>query len=587
MKNVGRREWADAGLTGILYFVAAVVALSFTRFEGGGACLWMAGAVVLAKLSVIPRRRWGPVLIACGIANYAASAYAGVGPLVGLPVSLISMSESAGAALLLRWLRRRKGADNAVADLLSLILAAGLLTPAVASVPAGLLIAWATETSFAHNWWAWFSGHALGAMTFTPVLTLIFSGEARRWIQVASRTQLLEIVALLSLVGMVAVLVFAQDDHPLLFLPVLPVMLATFVGGRFGAAASVVVVALIGGAFTAAGSGPIGSEAVGPSVKILFFQFYLAATVLTALPAAAELRRQRVLFERLRDSEARYRLLADNSSDLVLNVEPDGVIVYASPSAVRLGGFAPDELIGRVAIDLVHPKDRGIVLRAHRQVMDDPAGIVSAEYRVPTAWGEDRWFESRTRAVRDEDGNVTGQVSAMRDVTDRKAVEVELAHAASTDPLTGLPNRRVFDAALERLLASGGPGCVAIFDLDHFKAVNDRFGHEGGDRVLTSFAATARSVLRDGDLVARLGGEEFGVLLPGAGREQARAVCERLRLATSAEPVPLAGGPARVTASAGLAEVRSGATAAGLLRAADEALYRAKTSGRDRLNLAA
>jgi len=587
MRRVGRRKWLEAVATGLTFMVAAFLAIALTRFQGGASCLWVAGAVLLGKLGVTRRRDWTPVLVACGVGGFLGSVAAGSNPLAAVPLSFIALGESVGAALLLGRLRSRDEATNSVAELGALVVSAGLVAPLIAAVPAATVIALTTNTSWMHNFQTWFSGHALGTLTFTPIMTLIFSGEARRWMAGAQRLQIAEAGALLLLVGAVSCAVFACNDKPLLFLPVLPVMLATFIVGRLGAAASIVVIAAIGGVFTLGDSGPIAASGGLMADHLLFLQFYLAATVLTALPAAAELRRQRVLFDRLRDSEARYRLLADNSTDLVLNVAPKGNIIYASPSAVRLGGFSPEELVNRVALELVHPDDRGTVIDAHRRVVEQPDMIVAAEFRVPTAWGEDRWFEARSRGVRDADGVVSGMVSAMRDVTERKAIEIELAHAASTDPLTGLPNRRVFDAALERLLASGGLGCVAIFDLDHFKSVNDRFGHEGGDQVLTSFAAGARKALRDGDLVARLGGEEFGVLLPGAGRDQARAVCERLRIATSEAPVLLAGGSARVTASAGLAEVVPGATAAGLLRAADEALYRAKTGGRDRLSLAA
>lgn len=587
MRSAGRQEWMEAAATGAAYLAAALLALAFTRFEGGAACLWVAGAVLLAKLGVTRRRHWGPVLLACGAANVVAAATVGAGPWAAVPLSVLCLGEGVVAALMLRRLRGRDDGFDTVADLGVIVLCSGLVAPALAATPAAAILSWATGTPYGHNWMAWYTGHALGTLTFCPVLTLIFSGEARRWLAEAGRARLGEAAAVLGLVAVVSVAVFAQSAQVLLFLPALPVMLATFRIGRLGAASAVVVIAVVGGWLTARGIGPIGTMSADATEQARFFQFYLAATVLTALPAAVELRRQRALYDRLRDSEARYRLLADNSSDIVLNVGTDGLIGYASPSATRLGGYTPEELLGRLALDLVHPDDRGAVMRAHRDVLGRPDVIVAAEYRLPTAWGEERWFESHSRGVRDADGRVSGVVSAIRDITGRKAVEAELARAAATDPLTGLANRRVFDAALDRMLASGGPGCVAIFDLDHFKAVNDRFGHEGGDRVLRAFAAVARAAVRDGDVVARLGGEEFGVLLPGTAREQASVVCERLRVAAAEAPVLLPGGLARVTASAGLAEGAPGVTASDLMRAADEALYRAKTGGRDRLSLAA
>ena len=172
------------------------------------------------------------------------------------------------------------------------------------------------------------------------------------------------------------------------------------------------------------------------------------------------------------------------------------------------------------------------------------------------------------------------------------------------DTLTGLLNRKTFDEAFYKLSGQtvegttttsgerrikGAPQShyIGVLDIDHFKSVNDRFGHETGDRVLVAFAEVARGAVRSGDLVARLGGEEFGLILPDADQVQAEAVCERLRAMMGRAELTTATGTVRVTASIGLAPVTAGATRVELLRAADEALYRAKAQGRNRLALAA
>jgi diguanylate cyclase (GGDEF)-like protein len=150
-----------------------------------------------------------------------------------------------------------------------------------------------------------------------------------------------------------------------------------------------------------------------------------------------------------------------------------------------------------------------------------------------------------------------------------------LAELAATDPLTGLPNRRTWDSELDRMLARARPGrlCVAMLDLDHFKAFNDARGHLAGDRLLKEAAALWRDQLRPGDLLARYGGEEFVVLLPECDLDGARAVIERLRAAT----------PTGQTCSAGVAAWGGSETAHALTARADAALYEAKRAGRDRL----
>jgi diguanylate cyclase (GGDEF)-like protein len=159
-----------------------------------------------------------------------------------------------------------------------------------------------------------------------------------------------------------------------------------------------------------------------------------------------------------------------------------------------------------------------------------------------------------------------------------------LQDAVFTDELTGSLNRRGFFAAAERLLArhtrSGTPLSVLIFDLDHFKSINDRFGHAAGDEALKLFATTARHTLRASDVFARFGGEEFAVILPGSFLE-ARAAAERVRLAFERAGGIVAGCPLGATVSVGAATASMCAHIPTLLTAADRALYRAKANGRN------
>lgn len=163
-----------------------------------------------------------------------------------------------------------------------------------------------------------------------------------------------------------------------------------------------------------------------------------------------------------------------------------------------------------------------------------------------------------------------------------------LADLARRDPLTGLANRRAFEEALRREVArarrGGAPLAVAALDVDHFKRVNDAHGHPAGDAVLAAVAARAAAALRAGDLLARVGGEEFAALLPGAGLPAAAEVAERIRAALAGAPVEAAGQALRVTVSLGCAALApEDADEAALLARADARLYDAKRSGRDRV----
>jgi diguanylate cyclase (GGDEF)-like protein len=173
----------------------------------------------------------------------------------------------------------------------------------------------------------------------------------------------------------------------------------------------------------------------------------------------------------------------------------------------------------------------------------------------------------------------------VRDISHRKRREAELKAVALTDPLTSLANRRAFDMFMATAHEAAGASFVALFDLDHFKAVNDTHGHEAGDRVLKAFARAARRVVRESDLVARIGGEEFAVHLTDTSLPHARLVCERICAALTEEARRTAPEVAEVTVSVGLSPFD--APLAEVLRRADAALYDAKARGRNRLAIAA
>jgi diguanylate cyclase (GGDEF)-like protein len=186
---------------------------------------------------------------------------------------------------------------------------------------------------------------------------------------------------------------------------------------------------------------------------------------------------------------------------------------------------------------------------------------------------------------------LTGEMTKLRARLKRQREELAAAldtirTLATVDELTSLANRRhmneVLAAEERRHPAGAGTTCIALLDIDHFKQINDRHGHAAGDAVLRSFAATLRAGLRDGDVVARWGGEEFLLMLPDTGIEQALALLERLRLDVGALAVPGLEG-LRVAFSGGVGVRGAGESFADTINRADKALYRAKSSGRDRV----
>ncbi len=220
-----------------------------------------------------------------------------------------------------------------------------------------------------------------------------------------------------------------------------------------------------------------------------------------------------------------------------------------------------------------------------RKVIGGDCTVFSLEYPCHSP-GEDQWFVATVTRFEGDSGNV---VVAQTDISARKKADLELKKLAETDALTGLANRRHFlvlsEQELIRTQRYGGGLSVLMMDLDHFKAINDGYGHKVGDLVLSRVGEICRVVLRHVDIAGRIGGEEFAMLLPETGGQVAKEVADRLREAISLATIPLENGTSlKVTASIGLAELeKDDAKIDSLLNKADMALYEAKRSGRNKV----
>jgi diguanylate cyclase (GGDEF)-like protein len=222
--------------------------------------------------------------------------------------------------------------------------------------------------------------------------------------------------------------------------------------------------------------------------------------------------------------------------------------------------------------------------RGVRSVLNGKTELFRLEYPCHSAT-EARWFLGRATPLAVAEG---GAVISHMDITDRKLIEFELSRLAATDSLTGLPNRRFFietaNREVERVRRFGTSTSVVMIDLDFFKSVNDTYGHAMGDQTLCSFAQTCKRSLRPTDLLARLGGEEFAVLLPGADAEGGMGVAEMLRRSVAETKIEGSEGSISVTSSSGVTKIlRSDQSIDDALRRADSALYTAKRQGRNRV----
>lgn len=282
-----------------------------------------------------------------------------------------------------------------------------------------------------------------------------------------------------------------------------------------------------------------------------------------------------------------YRLLAENLTDMVIVTDPDGRITYVSPAGVPMLGWSAEEMIGRLVFDFLYADDKAEG-RLHLLALGSDAAILTFEHRLMRKDGSHIWVESAARSVVDAESESVFEIQAtIRDISERKPLQDRLEQLAHEDPLTGLSNRRQFEellaAEVARTARSGGRAVVLMIDIDHFKKVNDTFGHLTGDRVLRRVAEMMKSRMRLSDTLARFGGDEFAAILPEAGEDEgltvAEAIIDEVGKALAAEPdLPV------VTVSIGIAGFDAGGvrTPDEVLQRADMAMYSAKTGGGNR-----
>ena len=277
----------------------------------------------------------------------------------------------------------------------------------------------------------------------------------------------------------------------------------------------------------------------------------------------------------------------EHSPNIVMITDTMGRIEYVNRKFTTITGWSASEVIGKSPemFRSAHtPPDIFEDLRRSTQAGKEWRG----EFQSRRKDGSLYWETCSVSPVRDPVGTITHFVALKEDVTEHKRLQDELKRLATLDSLTGMANRRHFlecaQAEIARTLRTGQSLSVMMLDVDHFKALNDSHGHAAGDAALKALAEACRATLRETDIMGRLGGEEFGFILPGDGLDEAAEAAERLRGAISQLSIPVETGTIAITASLGLALLAADeATIDGALRRADHALYQAKQSGRNRV----
>jgi PAS domain S-box/diguanylate cyclase (GGDEF) domain len=588
-----RSAAADLALVAVLVAAGAWLSNTWGGRPGDLSAVWISGGILCAWLLVRPSASWVAYCVVGGLADIAGQWAAGTELSVAIALSICQGIEVVGVAYFIRreipnirdprhWIHL--GGVATVSTLLACAVS-GLLVAALAHhvMKADFGVAFAT----------WYGAHVLG-MVIVGTATLVLHVEGLR--ALAPRGRRTRFAVSMGLIASVGLAVFTHP-YPVLFLTYPPLLLGAFRHRFAGVAIGVTLLAVIGIALTTTGHGPLaGISTSHPAVGIVLLQLYLAGGCLLTIPVVLAMAERDRLTARVRDSEQRYRLLADFSGDLVVRLNQSGERTYVSPSAREMLGWSPEEMLGS-RWHLMHPDDREGQRRAMEEVV--ASGLPQTHrFRIRHRDGQYIWVEGVMRSVPGGDPSVpVDLILSGRDISKRVAAEraleksrLELERLSLVDALTGVANRRQLERRLALAIArlNRGRGAIALFflDLDHFKEVNDTHGHAAGDGVIRCFADRLQAVANEEKgLAVRLGGDEFVILLDGNITAAAVEDVARRILASVDAPMYIGEISLMLTTSIGIAFAPSAVGEDDLLATADEALYKAKQQGRNRFHL--
>ncbi len=290
--------------------------------------------------------------------------------------------------------------------------------------------------------------------------------------------------------------------------------------------------------------------------------------------------------EQLRETRDTLQTIIYSSPLAILTMDAEDQVTMWNPAAEGMFGWSDKQTLGK--IDPTVPENKIREYEALRNATLSGMSFSNMDTVRMKKDGDQFPVSLSVAPLRGQQNEVIGRLHIITDITERKKLQEELRQQATTDELTKVPNRRRFidlaNSEIKRAIRLKRPPAVALIDIDHFKQINDTYGHATGDLALIAFTQICQKQIREIDVFARFGGDEFVLLFPETSQEQAYEIVERIRMALTTNPVDLDGRPVTITLSCGIASLGDEQTSFdALLNRADQALYRAKEAGRNRV----
>ncbi|WP_340589329.1 diguanylate cyclase [Erythrobacter alti] len=587
-----------------LWALAALASVYMREGLGGVVLLSAPSGVAVAAFRYLPRPKWLLLVVTMLPTQVLVVSMAGVTAQFAVAYALSVTTQAFVCAALSRWvLGGRLAMPRRISEVV------GLFIAAFVACVIGAAIVWPVRAAVSiEELGAWCFANILGILILTPALLHARKALAQLW---DSRAVAFDLQLLASLAGCAVLAVVALQVSAVTLMPLL-VAAMIVMAVRFGYTAialTLLTYIAVASVLSLNGGSPMPQHDGTRLEAVLALQSWLLTMLATALPLAAVfMKSEELQIALIRRNSAMHEnlMLLDLAEQLAgigrwrLDLET-GEQDW-SPRMLELHGLPAELAPDPGDVSHILPGGGEAMLRkvASKREEREP---FSFNYRITLDDGSKRILRISVLNEFNSEGRRIAIFGAAMDVTEQKARERALDLAlgraeqmadeaqelANTDPLTDLPNRRCtfgrLDAMVETARGSGSALTAIMFDIDHFKAVNDTFGHQTGDEVIVQVADLARKQARQSDLVGRIGGEEFVWLLPGIDSRAARMLAERLR--KSVEGGNEGSSLPRITISVGLAHFERGDSGADLLARADAALYEAKQSGRNQVRRAA
>jgi diguanylate cyclase (GGDEF)-like protein/PAS domain S-box-containing protein len=584
----------------IAYWLTVRLGLLLVTQPEGIASIWPTSGFALAVVILTPKRRWATLLAVIFITNAVGNWSGGNLPLVSLGFALANTLEAALGAAVLTYFCKSKITFERSREVIALLLAATLVNGLTALLGAAVSTA-AFHGSLMNAWLIWWTADGLGIILVTP---FIISLTARKMVfQSVTWRQVMESALFVLILTLFAWLLFGPftiAEKPLLasymFFPLLLWLTFRFIPRAMPLALLLVAVIAIWN--TVQGYGIFSIPSQTRTEHLVSLQIFLAVMTCSGLLMSTIVTKRKRTEEALRESETRFRTFFEHAAVGVALVETkSGYFKNINQKYCDFLGYSKEEALNLTYQMVTYPDDVEENTNLNALLLCGKIREFSIEKRYIRKDGSVVWGNLTGSALW-EPGKappVNLHIAVVQDITERKADEkkiqllnAELEQLALTDFLTKLNNRRHFMQRgveeFKRAHRNGQPLALLMLDIDHFKMVNDSYGHETGDLALQQVAAVLKSSVREIDILGRLGGEEFAVLLPNTPLEDAALLAERIRLSIASKAFQTPGNEltSTLTISVGVAALTEEISGIDdLLRNADAAMYYAKDSGRN------